>query len=566
MSKEPNNIRIVPSDKRYKGAPTEDITLSVGLNGDRRTMVDGDRTVILNLAERFDQERQQSSIFRITGKITNIFNNVITGSTNYTPYRNSLYYVDPITSTQTNVWRGYPQFDEFNFFRTTSVDGHIPFVSKSAFTYNWTAYLSYASSNVTGQTMSYFNEEYSATTLFQAGDGVPFVIRNTQYNGKSLITFYCGTKHNLKDGEFVKLSFDYNGEYYFQVYQLGDEHYGSEEKIFSIFNLGYTGTTFGNGVTGTFKRVINRGNPNETTSEYYVRKHKILTDVKDYNLTKMGFENNPFDNDSKLEYSALTPNNVQRVSVRNGSQSYGFTFEKDIDINAYKDNQNRPITELFVTIINKGYMGWFNKPYNNNTTALNIGWDFNFLEASIDPWWSQLNSANKDNIPVGSYQTNGKTFYYNKDLSVGDEIMGDFCEWNDYEMKESVLSPLTHKFNYNSVYFQTGYSVEMPIGYVYYPHYSIQVRDYSDYVETAVEGEVDNIPDYSFYSNYDGLWRWRDLYPYGFIDSENNGVVHPFLNNSHYPFADITFLQMTPQRNLNQKVTGIIQPLIDDCE
>lgn len=566
MSKEPNNIRIVPSDKRYKGAPTEDITLSVGLNGDRRTMVDGDRTVILNLAERFDQERQQSSIFRITGKITNIFNNVITGSTNYDPYKNSLYYLDPITSTQTNVWRGYPQFDEFNFFRTTSVDGHIPFVSKSAFTYNWTTYLSYASSNVTGQTMSYFNEEYSATTLFQAGDGVPFVIRNTQYNGKSLITFYCGTKHNLKDGEFVKLSFDYNGEYYFQVYQLGDEHYGSEEKIFSIFNLGYTGTTFGNGVTGTFKRVINRGNPDETTSEYYVRKHKILTDVKDYNLTKMGFENNPFNNDSKLEYSALTPNNVQRVSVRNGSQSYGFTFEKDIDINAYKDNQNRPITELFVTIINKGYMGWFNKPYNNNTTALNIGWDFNFLEASMDPWWSQSNSGNKDNIPVGSYQANGKTFYYNKDLTIGDEIMGDFCEWNDYEMKESVLSPLTHKFNYNSVYFQTGYSVEMPIGYVYYPHYSIQVRDYSDYVETAVEGEVDNIPDYSFYSNYDGLWRWRDLYPYGFIDSEDNGVDHPFLNNSHYPFADITFLQMTPQRNLNQKVTGIIQPLIDDCE
>jgi len=566
VSKEPNNIRIVPSEDRYKGAPTEDITLSIGLNGDRRTMVDGDRTVILNLAERFDQERQQSSTFRITGKITNIFNNVISGSTNYTPFKNDLYYLDPVTSVQTGVWRGYPQFDEFNFFRTSAVEGHVPFVSKSAFTYNWTAYLSYASSNVTGQTMSYYNEEFSATTLFQAGDGVPFVIRNTRYNGKQLITFYCGTKHNLKDGEFVKLSFDYNGENYFQVYQLGDEYYGSEEKIFSIFNLGYTGTTFGDGVTGTLKRVINRSNPDETTSEYYVRKHKILTDVKDYNLTKMGFENNPFDNDSKLEYSALTPNNVQRVSVRNGSQSYGFTFEKDINIDEYKDNQNRPLTELFVTIINKGYMGWFNKPYNNNTTALNIGWNFNFLQSTMDPWWSQINSGNKDNIPVGSYQSNNKTFYYNKDLSVGDEIMGDFCEWNDYEMKEEVLSPLTHKYNYNSTYFQTGYSVEMPIGYVYYPHYPIQVRDYSDYIETAVEGEVDNIPDYSFYSNYDGLWRWRDLYPYGFIDAENNGVDHPFLNNSHYPFKEITFLQMTPQRNLNQRVTGIIQPLIDDCE
>lgn len=566
MSKQPNDIRIVPSKDRYKGAPTEDISLQVNLNGDRRNMVDGDRTVILNLAERFDVERQKSSTFRVTGKITNISNNVISGSTNYTPFKNDLYYLDPITSIKSGIWKGYPQFDEFNFFRTSSVDGHLPFVSKSAFTYNWTTYLSYPSSNVSAQTMSYHNEEYGTTTVFQASDGVPFVIKNTNYNGKPLITFHCGTKHNLKNGEFIKLSFDYNGENFFQVYKLGDDNYNSEEKIFSIFDLGYTGTTFGDGTTGTFKRVINRLNPEETTSEYYVRKHKILTDVKDYNMTKMGFENNPFNNDTKLEYSALTPNNLQRVSVRNGSQTYGFTFEKDIDINLYKDNQGRPITELFVTIMNKGYMGLFNKPYGNNTTALNIGWNFNFLQDSIDTWWTQTNSGNKDNIPVGSYQVNNKTFYYNKDLSVGDEILGDFCEWNNYEMNESVISPLTHKYNYNSTHFQTGNSLELPIGYVYYPHYSIKVRDYSDYVETAVDGEVDNIPDYSYYSNFDKLWRWRDLYPYGYIDSDGNGVDHPFLNNSHYPFTNITFLQMTPQRNLNQQVSGIIQPLIDDCE
>lgn len=566
MSVEPNNIRIVPSDKRYKGAPTEDLGLQVSLNGDRRNMVDGDRTVMLNLAERFDVERQDSSNFRISGKITNIFNNVIFGVTNYTPFVNYLYYNDPIKSIETNIWSGYPQFDEFGFFRDKSIEGHVPFVSKSSFTYNWTTYLSYAFENVGEQTMTYFNEELSASTIFQASDGVPFVIKNTTFNGKPLITFYCGAKHGLSDGEYVKLSFDYNGENYFQVYQLGDEGYGSESKIFSIIDLGYTGNTFGDGTSGTFKRVINRDNIGETTSEYYVRKHKILTDVKDYNLTKMGFENNPFNNDSKLEYSALTPNNVQRVSVKNGSQSYGFTFEKDIDISQYVDNQNRPLTELFVTIINKGYMGWFNKPYQNNTTALNIGWDFNFLEDRVDSWWSQNNTNNLDNIPVDSYQLNNKTFYYNRDLKVGDEILGDFCEWNNYEMVEKVLSPLVHKYNYNTTHFQTGDSLTLPNGYLYYPHYSIRLKEYSTYIETAEEGEVDNIPDYSFYSDFEGKWRWRDIYTYGFIDDVGVGVNHPFLNNSHYPFVNITFLQTPPKRNLNQNITGIIQPTNDDCE
>ena len=66
MSKEPSQIRIVPSEKQYKGAPTLDGSLDVTLEGQKRLMVDGDRTVILNLAERFDKERQGSNLIRIT--------------------------------------------------------------------------------------------------------------------------------------------------------------------------------------------------------------------------------------------------------------------------------------------------------------------------------------------------------------------------------------------------------------------------------------------------------------------------------------------------------------------
>ena len=144
--------------------------------------------------------------------------------------------------------------------------------------------------------------------------------------------------------------------------------------------------------------------------------------------------------------------------------------------------------------------------------------------------------------------------------------MGDFCEWNNFMMEEKVLSPMVHKYNFNPVHFQNDSIQTMPDGYLYYPHYPIKVRDFSDYIEQGVVDEVDFIPDYSFYSEYESKWRWRDLYPYGYIDSDGVGVDHPFLNNSHYPFKDINFIQTPPTRNFGQRFNVIGELIIDDCE
>ena len=38
----------------------------------------------------------------------------------------------------------------------------------------------------------------------------------------------------------------------------------------------------------------------------------------------------------KIEYSALTPNLQQRVSIKENSQSYSFTFKKDLNIESGK--------------------------------------------------------------------------------------------------------------------------------------------------------------------------------------------------------------------------------------
>jgi hypothetical protein len=571
------DVKILRNQNRFKGAPEQDYLIQVPLESQEREIIEGDRNVYLSQTSQFEEERQSSNVFRIGGKIVNIFDNGVSGYTSYTPFGNNLFYINGVEAktinanqnpAQISAWKGYVQFDEFTFYRTSGISGHIPFYNKSASTYNWNIYVSYPVSGDTEQQMRYENTQFSAVTYFQASDGVPFVLQNTNPDGKSLVTFYCGVSHNLQIGEFVELSISSNGTNYFQVESLGDQYFGSEEKIFSIYNIGYT--AFTNNLTGTFKRVLDINNTGETTSQYYVRRHKILTSESDYDLTKLGFENNAFSNKKQLEYSALTPNGVSRVSVKDGSQTCGFTFTKDIDTSELLDNQGRPLSELFVTIMQKGYMGYFNKPYSNGYPGLLIGWDFNFLDGKDDIWWNAASPTNKDlGLSTSSYNFSGKTFYYNNPLEVGDIISGDFCEWNDFVMTETVLSKMMHKFSYNPLIFSNTSPLNYESGYYYQPHFSVPIRAFSTYIEVGAKETVDFIPDWSFYTETERQWRWRDLYPYGYIDTDGVGVDSPFLNDAHYPFSDILFLQVPTSfyRNINRPLVDyIVDPYIDGCE
>lgn len=572
-NKKSNEIRIVRGEDRFAGSSNSDMQIDVDLQSNRRNKVEGDRTKILNLEQQFDDERQKSSKFRIAGKITNIFDNVISGGTQYTPFKNNLYYTNELNNLENGsiIWEGYPQYDEFTFYRTRGIEGHVPFINKSATTYNWTSYVSYGYKNKEDQLMKHKVIFSSGTSInnFVVTDGVPYYILNRQNSGKNLITFYCGIKHNLSIGDWIYTKDEIDGKRYFEVYTLGDNSYGNEDKVFSIFNYGFESVLFGNYSTGNFRRVGDINNKEETTSNYYVKVHKILTDTTNADVTKMGFENNPFPIKRKLEYSGLTPNNIQRTSIKDGSLTVGFSFDEDIDLSGLKDNLDRPITELFVTIINKGYMGWFNNPYlgnNPSNTGLQVGWDMNFLKNDIDSWWDVDNYSNRDNIPFGEYTINDTTFYYNENLSKGDEIMGGVCEYNNYEGAETELSEINHKISYNPQIFDNNSINTLPSGYAYKPHYKIPIAAYSDYVETGDVDKVDLIPDYSFLSKNDNQWRWRDIYPYGFIDTDGNGYNHPFLNGCHYPYTNILFLLSPMAKDLNNYNNVIYSPLIDDCE
>ena len=565
-----SDYRIIPSNLKYKSAPSVDQKLVVTLDNESKNLNEFDRIRTVNLAQVYDDERQNSTLFRPTFEITYIYDNKYIGITNYVPFRDNLVYYSPELSILNNVWSGTPQFYEFDFFRPEVNDGHFTYEPISAYTYNWLYYITYPFENNYNEVLFY--QLNNRTSQWIAKDGIPFVVDNISINGDNLISFQCAAPHGLSIGENVQLTFSYANKNLFEVYSLGNGLLGSEEYIFNLYNVGYTGTTFFNGRKGSFKRVIYPDLLSESTSKYYVRKHKVISVPEDLVITKTGFQKNAFQEISKIYLSSITPNLKTRISKNDSSNAYTITTKRDINIDGLSDNQKRPLTELFLTIINKGYSGYFNKPVNN--IGLKQGWGFNVTETT-NQWWADNNVSSNSNVTVSSYSLtdisgNTKTFYYNNQLNVGDIIDGDFCEWNDYEQVERVISPYYHKLKFNQNNFQISQTpTTNGDGFYYQPHNPVTIRVFSNYIESGDVSNVDQVPFWSFYSNADNTFRWRDLYTYGYVDEFGRGVNYPYLNNSHYPYQDIIFRLMPEGNNSNDTLNGInrpIKPLIDGCE
>jgi hypothetical protein len=563
-----NKYTIIPSNFLFKSASFVDEKISISLDQTSQEITEYDRSQTLSLAQVYDDERQVTDVYRPTFKVTYLYDNTYSGTTDYLPFQYNLYYVNPISSMTSSIWRGFPQYYEFDILRPPVDDQHINYKSKSAYTYNWNFYLTYAHNNNYEKKLTYYSETGNNIN-WVAKDGIPFTITNSTNNGTGVIRFECIAPHGLTEGEYVELSLSYRNSNIFEVYRLGNGNFGSEEYIFNVMNIGYTGSTFNNGVTGTFKRVINPDNM-ETKSKYYVRENKVLTNVDDLIVTKAAFEKNVFNEDRKFEYSSITPNKISRISQKTSSNAYDITSAYDLDFSKLQDNQKRPISEIFLTAIFKGYSGYFNQP--NNNIGLKQGWEFNITK-SANTWWDLNNTNSNTTIPVSGYtKTSGvtKTFYYNLNLNVDDVIDGDFCEWNDYEQLERVVSNYYQKIKYNQNIFQTtnNYSTNTP-GFYYKSHNPMTIRVFSDYVETGDVSFVEQVPSWSFFSSSDQQFRWRDLYTYGFIDNLGRGVDYPYLNKSQYPFADIVFRLIPEGTNQNLRIQGIngeIKPLIDRCE
>lgn len=595
-------INFLKGSLRYKRAPEIGLEITIPLSGKMKELDDFSITKEVDLPTVYDNERESSQIYIPLSKFQLIFSNeykgvAMTPTNIYNAFNNNLFYYNveatkllQVNSSTTIQWPGYPQYNEFSFIRTdnntpgytTGFGKHVDFKNSESSFYNWYYYMTYVSENSTTTNLEY---QFSSTNTVSwvPSEGLPYVMNLVQdFNGRTLWQFTCPCKHNLSIGEFVKLDgvvlktangVDLGRDMIFEVYSLGDGTFKSSEKIFNILDVNFftnvnSPTSFHDGQTGKFFRVLDRDNPIESQSKYYVRKHKVITKWNDAVVTNAGFEQNAFRTVKKFFSNDLTPNQNARIATKEDSQSYNISFNGSIDLSNYRDNQGRPITEIFVTIVNRGYFGYFH-PISNGSKSLKRGWEFN-ISTTTNSWWERTNINSDVDLEIDSFTKNvggGTVLQFNrmKNYNVGDLIDGDLCEWNEFTQEETILSKLYHKFVYNPSTFNIGVDNFNPTGFYYRPFYRIKLKEYSDYVETGVLGETENVPDYSFFSRNNNSFFWRDIYTIGYIDANDRGVDYPFMNGRHYPYNNFIF-RIIPEGTSDSTLYDIQTPLIDGCE
>ncbi|NDB62086.1 hypothetical protein EB001_27160, partial [bacterium] len=162
-----------------------------------------------------------------------MYANTYTGTTDYLPFQYNLYYVNAEQSSVSGLWKGFPQYYEFDFYRPPVDDQHFNYKSKSAYTYNWNFYLSYAYNNNYDKRLTYYTNTGNNIN-WVAGDGIPFTITNSTSDGSGVIRFECIAPHGLTEGEYVELSITYRNSNIFQVYSLGNGLFGGDVYIFNV--------------------------------------------------------------------------------------------------------------------------------------------------------------------------------------------------------------------------------------------------------------------------------------------------------------------------------------------
>lgn len=554
---------------RYHKAPAIDLTTNVGLESSQELLRENDRSIVLDVAEQFDYERNDSKKYKIYGKAKMIFRNMYSGITSYGNLAEYLYLRGDGSDGD---FSGYLPYDEFAFIRrdTYRADTSIPAVSGATYgTYtpsfslpekprnkhqyisnmnapyhNWNFYLSYVYGVDREYPMSYtlsgatsYSCNNTTQICFKAKDGIPCRVENKG-------TYYKLTTpvpHNIAENEFVIISSipSISGKTY-SVSGLGDEKFDSAKYVIILNKQQFSGATLPTLIT--IKRCIDEQNVSGTTSQYYVHKHKTLTDQTQYILDKAGFESPIFEEEKKILFEDIAGNNDVIVE-RNRQESMIYDFRDSFSLTGLTNNLGYTPTEIYVSVLFRNGSGYFEYPPK-------VGFRFHIHDNWIDNHFS--GSTNLETTLSGTnFTKNGITFTSGNTVPVGTILTGAFVEYNESELKERIISESLHKivnpvtiFDHDqdqSVTDFSGATQNNKAGLLYQPHYRIKLRQLSNYIETSNSNNIVDLPDNARYYPDEKLWKWRDLYDHGYLDEDGNGTDYPFINGQHYVKTDFNF-------------------------
>lgn len=584
---------LLPS-KLFKKSNDADLNIRVGLDESEALLRNGDRDIVLDLAELFNKERQESKNYKIHGKIKMVFRNMYSGSTTYSYLQERLYLNGDGSN---NNFDGFLPYNELAFLRNdvvrevtlpssvtgatlgtytpirilTGSTGHTIVTPASAPYHNWNIYLSYAYTGVTDYPMVYTlsgspKTEFSNIVHFKSGDGIPFRCQQTD----RYYIFTSPVEHGMSAGEFIILSGtsitgDITGRT-FTINSVGNEIYNSDNYVINILKSQFnTGTTLSGIYLG--KRCLDKRNISGTTSQYYIHKLKTLTETKDYILDKIGFESPIWEDERKLLFENSAGVNDFLV-VRNRMESLIYDFKEPFVLSGITNNLGFTPTDVYVSILFRNGNGYFDNPPK-------VGFKFNLHDTWIDEHFYGPTSYETSMTGVTTFTgaTVGFSFSGGTALTTGTTLTGAFVEYNRKELKERIISESIHKitnpltlFDYeqdNDEVF-SGATFYNQFGLIYQPHYRIKLRELSPYTEFSKTNDIYNLPENTKYDSEDKVWRWRDLYDHGYIDPDGYGTDFSFLNNIHYVKRDINFYLRNEAYYMN-KTDGVAKFKSPEC-
>jgi hypothetical protein len=576
-----NKKEILAPNKRFAKSDEQDLELKLNLETSEKLLRIGDRDIILDMDELYEKERNESSKYKIYGKIKMIFRNLYSGTTEYSYLKQRLYLNGDGSDGNFN---GFLPYDEFAFLRrdvyrqivnptsvtgstlgqynpsmtTIGSSGHTLITPITAPYHNWNLHLSYVYSGDTAFPMTY-TLSGATSASFVSGNGIPFRLSSSIGN---YYEFTSPIEHGINQGEYITLSGITITGNTFYVNEIGNEIYDSEKYVVKIIKSQIPTTV---NITGSTifvcKRCLDINDINGTTSQYYVHKHKTLTGINDYIMDYVGFESSIFEDEKKILFENSVGQNDVLVE-RNRMESVLYDFKNPFILSGLTNNLGYLPTEVYVSMIFRNGDGYFNYPPK-------VGYKFNFHDTWIDYYFDNTKNPFENSLSGTTFTGNtnsigytGFTFTKGTEIPIGTKLIGAFVEYNPKEMKERIISNSYHKitnptsiFNHGQSGNTFGFTGATPtnlFGLIYQPHYKVKLRELSPYTETSTTQDIFNLPENANFDSGEKVWRWRDLYQHGYVDIDGNGTDYPFINGNHYVKNDINFYLRNEKYYLNK--------------
>jgi len=549
-----------PNKYKTKGASDTDSYFNVNLESEEKLLPPGKINHIVNIGDVFNNEREESKRYRFVGTLLPVFSNVlfnISGDKGPSSFGNFMFDPDNpiyVDSLQNGVNHddsyGWETFDGF-IFKSDPFDNQ--YVGRPTLTYSES--VSKHLMEVNGwfgfydpdfrklgfcdfydlepkrerfdlnSNLQTRNWEFTITYPYAHDDQHHLVkdgllITNAEarnLGGVDMVVFGTAAPHNLTVGDTVRISDTSNSfmDGDFTVESLGLSN-GDSKETFFVVNINPNNATLGPLFTnGRMKRLYYGY---EVT--YYLRKFKKIKKYEtqtqlnqtDYEVYPLAFSKNIYDD-----------------------QNYQIVINDDIDVDGLTDNLGRPLSEIYLTMLKTKTGNMFTRVqsgfdfdnyYGNVITTTNEGRDV-----------SNIRKIHTISLPLAPFESH--TPVEDNVLITNNDFYGDICEYSKYEVKETILQQIPHRFNTldretTSIKQITDGSIKgvRAEGYLYQPHYRVKIREYSNYVEQGDSSTV-GIPEYAENLN-DGRYLWRDLLSIGYNDGQEETLDYPFVNGVHY--------------------------------